>query len=90
MLNILPALAPVFGLIVLGFLLKRFRFPDSSFWPRCSVARSTWSCSLPRCPRLPPLTSSLELGGNARLMAAILTAQTLLAMVTMPLVVWVL
>jgi predicted permease len=80
MLQILLSIAPIFALIVLGHVLRRNGIPSLEFW---NVNDKLVYGAVPTAPG--GFTLARQMGGDAPVMAGMITLQTVVAFVTLPL-----
>jgi predicted permease len=74
--TLLAALAPIFSLIMIGYTLKRFRFPSEEFWPQ--LDKLTYYVLIPSMLIYKLSTATLESSTNALVMIKIVFASLLI------------
>ena len=85
MLDVVLSLIPVFSLIALGGFLRRLKLLAEDGW--AALERLTYFVLFPPMMFMSIIEGSFA-GGDARLMANIVTLTTLLSLVTIPLTIW--
>lgn len=76
MSTLLTAIAPIFSLILIGYALKRLRFPSADFWPQ--LDRLTYYVLIPAMLIYKLSTATLESSTDALVMIKVVFASLLI------------